>query len=164
MKKTAYLFLFFVVFLSGAVSGYAQEKVVKLKDGSVMRAKILSKEGDVYRLETSSLGVVSVKEGDVAMIMDPESGAVPQGEVDKYQKKIMGNPAVLGAVQDLSQDPQVLEMFKDPQLRDAIMRQDVEYLKNSEKFQKFTRHPSVEKIVSEIGPGSEGASGAQEGE
>lgn len=161
MKKAACLFLFFVVFLSVVVSGYTQEKIVKLKDGSIMRAKILSKDKDVYRFETASLGVVSVKEGDVAMIMDPESGAVPQGEVDKYQKKIMGNPAVLGAVQDLSQDPQVLEMFQDPQLRDAIMRQDVEYLKNSEKFQKFTRHPSVEKIVAEIGPGSEGAKEGQ---
>ncbi len=157
-KKISKLVLCFSFFCLLVSVCYAQEKIIKLKDGTVMRAKVLSKENNQYRFESSTIGVVVVKESDVLMIEDPSAQNLPQKEADMYQKRIMENPEAVAAIQELAQDARVLEMLSDPNLKGAIMRQDMEYLKNNAKFQEFANSSTVKKIVADVSSESSGSS------
>jgi hypothetical protein len=135
----------------GTPSGYAQEKIISLRDGTLMKGKVLSKEGNIYRIETQVLGVVAVKESDVVMIQDPSSQApAPTSQTEVYEKKILENSGTIATIQDLSQNKEVMDIFSDPELKSAILRKDYEYLKNNPKFLKFTQNPSVQKIVQDV--------------
>ena len=158
-KKMKRLIFFVVFFVFPAVSCHAQEKLIKLKDGTVMRAKVISKAGDVYSFETASMGAVNVKASDVVMIAEPDLTDMPKGEADEYQKKIMENPEAMAIIQELAQDKQVVEMLSDPALQKAIINQDVEYLTNNAKFQNFTNNPAIKKIVSDISKNGQDATG-----
>ena len=149
-KKMKRLILFVLLFMFPIALCYAQEKLIKLKDGTVMRAKVISKEGELYRFESASMGAVNVKASDVVMIAEPDFASMPKSEADEYQKKIMENPETMATIQALAQDKQVVEMLSDPALQKAIMNQDVEYLKSNAKFQNFTNSPAIKKIVSDV--------------
>lgn len=155
-KKIKWLVFFAVFFMFPVALCCAQEKLIKLKDGTVMRAKVISKEGELYRFESASMGAVNVKASDVVMIAEPDLANMPKSEADEYQKKIMENPEAMATIQELAQDKQVVEMLSDPALQKAIMNQDVEYLKSNAKFQNFTNNPSIKKIVSDISKNEQG--------
>lgn len=166
MRKIAFVVLSALVFCFAGTS-YAQEKIITLKSGDVLRAEILSKENHVYRISSKSLGTVSIKEEDVASVTEVSGGcpvsttsvSAPSGstlspeqaaQVETLQKKIMGNPQLMDSIQSLAKDKQVTDMFSDPALKDAIMRRDVDYLKNNQKFQEFTNNPTVKKVIDEL--------------
>jgi len=167
------IFIFIVlVFCCFVHFSFAQVAIIKLKDGNVLRGKVLSKEGGVYKVQTLSLGAVTVSEGDVVSVEEaptPYVGskatapkqAVPSGsdqessspvseEMEGYRKKIMSNPQAMESVSALAEDKAIQEIMNDPELREAIMRQDVDYLKNNEKFLKIASHPALQKIVSDL--------------
>lgn len=149
IKSFGWNILFLAVFL-WAGSCCAQEKIITLKDGTLMKGKVLSKADHLYRIETQVLGVVTVSEADIMMIEDPSSVAPPASQMEVYQKKILENPGIVATIQELAEDKEIMDMFSDPDLKNAIVRRDVEYLKNNPKFLKFTQNPSLQKIVQEV--------------
>lgn len=157
MRKIPFFVLCGLIFCFASLAS-AQEKIITLKSGDVLRAEILSKENRVYRISSKALGIVSIKEDDVASIGEV-SGSAPApsalspdqaAQMDALQKKIMGNPELMNSIQSLARDKQVTDMLSDPALKEAIMRRDVNYLKNNEKFQNFTDNPTVQKIIDEL--------------
>ena len=122
---------------------------MRLKDGTLMRGRILSKDSSAYVIETKALGQVRVNTADVLMVEDTAGGRA-LSQKDDYQKKILGNPGTMAAVEEISRDQEVIDMFSDPALKDAIMRQDMEYLKKDGRFIKFMQHPSVQKVVQDV--------------
>lgn len=147
--KTIALVLFVSgLFLSRSSLVFAQERIVKLKDGTIFRGKVLSKEKDIYKIESNILGIIAVKDSDILSI--EEAAPVVPGALNNLQQKLAGDPNTMQSIQSLSQDKEVVEILSDPQLKAAIMRQDVDYLKNNEKFLKFTNNPSVKKIITDV--------------
>jgi len=73
--------------------------------------------------------------------------SVPSTERAAMDQAIKKDANLMESIKELTQDPQVLETLADPQIKDALERQDIEYLKNNEKFLKFTENPTVKKIV-----------------
>jgi hypothetical protein len=164
-----------MVFCCFASFVFAQVCTVKLKDGNVLRGKVVSKENGVYKIQTLTLGLLSVAQADIASIEEaasqgqaseastyqsrsnqsssPVGSSLPQVSpeaMESYRQKIAANPQIMDTVSSLAEDKEVLEIFSDPELKDAILRQDVEYLKNNEKFLKMADHPALQKIVQEL--------------
>jgi len=83
-------------------------------------------------------------------MVEDTAGGRALSQKDDYQKKILGNPGTMAAVEEISRDQEVIDMFSDPALKDAIMRQDMEYLKKDGRFIKFMQHPSVQKVVQDV--------------
>lgn len=152
MKRSIFVISFLFMMFSLDAFVYAQEKVIKLRDGVVLHGKILSKEGNVYKIASDMLGVLSVKESDVIAI---EEAAPPASEWANYQRKIVDDPRVMESIQNLATDPQVLQLLSDPQLKAAIMRQDLDALKNNQNFIKFANNPTVKKIVNDVSASEE---------
>jgi len=142
--------VFFVsgLFFSQSFLASAQERIVRLKDGTIFRGKVLSKDKNSYKIENNILGVIAVKDSDILSI--EEAAPAAPSALNNLQQKIAGDPHTIQSIQSLAQDQEVVEILSDPQLKAAIMRQDVDYLKNTEKFLKFTNNPSVKKIISDV--------------
>jgi hypothetical protein len=161
MKRSRIFILAAIVFLATGITGFAQEnpeKVIKLRDGMIFRGKILSQDEETYKIESIILGVVSVKASDVVSVEDVAAAPIPPAQIDAYQKKIINDPVVMDSVKALATDPEVVEMLSDPELKSAILRQDLNYLQNNEKFRKFSDNPSVKRIagrIEEIDPSKE---------
>ncbi|MFH0940550.1 MAG: flavin reductase [Candidatus Omnitrophota bacterium] len=79
-----------------------------------------------------------------------ESGSkdsMPATERVAMEQAIKKDTNLMESIKELAQDPQVLDTLADPQIKDALMRQDIEYLKNNEKFLKFMENPTIKKII-----------------
>ncbi len=133
--------------LAGSAAEQGQEKVkanafIKLKDGGVVVGQVLGKEDGNYRIMTSTMGLVTIRETDIASFED-------RGELnwEKYQKAITENPQTISGIQDLSQDQEVIAIVSDPKIKEAIERQDLDYLRTNEKFLRFMNNPRVKQII-----------------
>lgn len=149
MKKRGLVALLLFFFLFIATPVFCQEKAIRLKDGTLIFGKILSKENNSYFIETKSFGSIRVNGSDVLTIEDAATDK-PVSQKDVYQQKILSNPDMMTAIQEISRDQEVIDMFSDPVLKDAIMRQDMEYLKKDPRFIKFMQSPTLQKIVQSV--------------
>lgn len=148
----------------------AEEKIVRLKDGVVLRGVLLSQDNDIYRIKHGTLGVLSVEKSEIAAIEDPDPAAAsaavssPAGEAGykAYEQKILNSPNVMESIRALAEDKSVMEVLSDPELNAAILRRDIEYLQRNKKFLEFTNSPGVRRIVQDVaGPEHDAA---QEGD
>jgi len=73
MKKYYSILILTIALLSISTVSYAETmKIIKLKDGSVLKGKVLQLSDGVYTLETSNLGEVDIEESDILSIISPE--------------------------------------------------------------------------------------------
>jgi hypothetical protein len=86
-----------------------------------------------------------VKNG-IATVDGPLGSAKAGGYISEGQKGKV-ETAVTENIQKLVQEPEVIAILSDPVVREAIMRQDLETLKNNEKFLKFMANPVVKQIT-----------------
>jgi len=153
MKKFRIFVLAVVVFLAAGALGFAQEnpeKVIKLKDGMILRGKIIFQDEETCKIQSVILGILSVKASDVVSVEDVAEAPIPPARMEAYQKKIVNDPAVMNSVMALARDPEVVDIISDPELKSAILRQDFNYLQNNEKFRKFSDNPSVKRIAGRV--------------
>jgi hypothetical protein len=132
-------------FLSGSAAAQDELKanaVVKLKDGGVVVGQVLGKENGKYRIMTGTMGIVTISETDIASFEAKE-----EMNWEKYQKAITDNPQTISSIQDLSRDQEVMAIVSDPKIKEAIARQDLDYLRSNEKFLKFMNNPTVKQII-----------------
>ncbi|MDD5137737.1 MAG: hypothetical protein PHG72_02865 [Candidatus Omnitrophica bacterium] len=146
LKVSFFVFCAMFCFL---LSGFAAEQgelkanaVVKLRDGGVVVGQVLGKEDGKYRIMTATMGIVTISETDIASFEAKE-----EMNWEKYQKAITDNPQTISSIQDLSKDQEVMAIVSDPKIKEAIARQDLDYLRSNEKFLKFMNNPTVKQII-----------------
>ncbi len=184
MKRPIFIGIVFCAVWGLAMTASAQEKIIKFKDGGVVRGVVVSKSGDIYEIRSASLGLIRVQEANISVIEDPalEKTSVPQqvfhpaslpaaptaptsslhGSADwkAYEQKITSNPESMAAIQALAQDKDVRDLMADPKVLAAIMSGNIDYLKNNEKFLKFANNPTVKKIADATVSPQQGAADA----
>ncbi len=131
--------------LSGFAAGEEQAQanaVIKLKDGGVVVGRTLGKEDGKYRIMTSTMGIVTISEKDIASFEAKEAM-----DWERYQRAITDNPQTIADIQNLSNNQEVMAIVSDPKIKEAIERQDLDYLRSNEKFLKFMNNPTVKQII-----------------
>jgi hypothetical protein len=149
MKLLKISLLVFCALSCFASSGLAAQEepvqanaVIKLKDGGVVVGRTLGKEDGKYRIMTSTMGIVTISEKDIASFEAREAM-----DWEKYQRAITDNPQTIASIQDLSNNQEVMAIVSDPKIKEAIARQDIDYLRSNEKFLKFMNNPTVKQII-----------------
>ncbi len=137
----------FLIFFALCPLVFSEEMVIKLKDGVVVRGEVVSMQDGIYKIKSRMLGEIAVRSCDVLSITMSEDVFDSAQDKKTIERQIVSNPELMRSVQSLAQDESVLEMLADPKLKAAIMRQDVEYLKQDKKFKKFMDHSAVKSIV-----------------
>ena len=165
MKKTIFrflktctsIFLFLWVVSSASHAGVVSQ--IKLVDGSVIQAEIISFSNGVYTLRSEMLGTLSVAEDRVQSIRpnkpqtpemleklessDPSVGKKVQG----LQQKLTSDPKTMEMLLDLGNDPSMIGVLNDKDLMRAIQQGNLSTVIKNPKIQKLMKSKAVGDVI-----------------
>ena len=130
---------------------------VELIDGSVICGEIVSSEGGIYTLKTSTLGTVRIEESSIRAIRFAPPAKVKgkeqvfrtiatQAQVHALQQLMMGDPEIIRMLLTLLNDPDVQGILEDPSIIEAVNAGDIEALTSNPKFMKLLENPTIQDI------------------
>ena len=165
MKKTIFrflktctsIFLFLWIVSSASHAGVVSQ--IKLVDGSVIQAEIISFSNGVYKLRSESLGTLSIAEDRVQSIRpnksqipgtpaqletaDPPVGQKVQG----LQQKLTSDPKTMEMLLDLGNDPSMIGVLNDKDLMRAIQQGNLSTVIKNPKIQKLMKSKAVGEVI-----------------
>jgi hypothetical protein len=131
---------------------------VELIDGSVICGEIVSSEGGIYTLKTSTLGTVRIEESSIrairfeppAQVKEKGQATPTEAQVHTLQQLMMGDPEIIRMLLTLLNDPDVQGILQDPSILEAVNAGDIEALISNPKFMKLLENPTVQDIIGKI--------------
>ncbi len=151
------IFLFLWIVPSSSHAGVVSQ--IKLLDGSVIQAEIISFSNGVYKLRSESLGTLSIAEDRVQSIRpnksqtpgmleklessDPSVGKKVQG----LQQKLTSDPKTMEMLLDLGNDPSMIGVLNDKDLMRAIQQGNLSTVIKNPKIQKLMKSKAVGEVI-----------------
>ena len=151
------IFLFLWIVPSSSHAGVVSQ--IKLLDGSVIQAEIISFSNGVYKLRSESLGTISVAEDRVQSIRPNKSqisGTPAQLEtadplvgqkVQGLQQKLTSDPKTMEMLLDLGNDPSMIGVLNDKDLMRAIQQGNLSTVIKNPKIQKLMKSKAVGDVI-----------------
>ncbi|MEM9301511.1 MAG: hypothetical protein AAGE01_05340 [Pseudomonadota bacterium] len=147
---------------------------LELRDGSIVKGRILSLSDGVYRVRTDSLGIVTIEESQVYSVLrgdaqgaSPRSPATPAPrtapttvpgasaatgvDVSALQKSMVQSPQVMALVRELQNDPELVAAMSDPEFMRLIAAGDLAALRANPRMQTILNNPSIRRIIEQMG-------------
>jgi hypothetical protein len=138
-------------------SGAAELQQILLDDGSSIVAEVRSLERGVYHLDSPTLGSIRIPQKRVRRIEPqraaPPASSTPAGsvvdgsEVRDLQVRMLADPAMVGALLQLSELPEMRDVLADPEILRAVESGDLTGLEGNAKLQKLMGHPALQGLV-----------------
>ncbi len=142
-------------------------QIISLKDGSLIRGRLIGVENGSYIIQTEHLGEIKLNPDDInnlatnapsspaAQIKTLQSSTgelvVPQsGSTDALkavQETLLTDPKLFSLLQELMMDPEVVQIIQNSSLQQDLMTMDAEKIQNNADFQKLLQHPKIQKII-----------------
>ena len=156
-KTCTNIFLFLWIVSSASHAGVVSQ--IKLVDGSVIQAEIISFANGVYKLRSESLGTISVEEKRVQSILPKKSqisGTPAQLEtadplvgqkVQGLQQKLTSDPKTMEMLLDLGNDPSMIGVLNDKDLMRAIQQGKLSTVIKNPKIQKLMKSKAVGEVI-----------------
>lgn len=148
------------VLLAGVASAEPQNRVVTLKDGSTVQGKIMGIEKGAYIIESSTLGVLRINEGEVVSIASPGAAvaagtvqvAQPAGnaELEAVQAKMMSDPALMAELQAIASDPEVVAIISDPAFMQAAQAKDMAAIQANPRTAQLMNNPKIKSLIQKM--------------
>ena len=131
MKKYSFILIATIILLGLITYSHAQTlKIITLKDGSVLKGKVVQLKDNMYTLETSSLGRINIPESNILSIASPEAlsaqdqqsdenrnaqKAQLQNQVQQMQGNILSDPELITDLQNIINDEEIHQKMPDQQ-------------------------------------------------
>ena len=163
------ILIFTVLVLSAGTVALADqpEQVITLKDGSQIKGDLIGINGGVYTIKAPIIGDVHASVSDVVSITNsnapvaalPTNAAPnqPSGNAPNYdqqiaadQKQLMSNPQSMAALQQMMQDPQIMQALQDPALIQAVTSHDYQAIQNNPNVQKLMSNPQMQALLQKL--------------
>jgi len=142
-----------------------------LKDGSVVKGQLTGVEGDSYVIQTGNMGTIKVRTTDLQSMTTGSSAPAgntistslsdlqpkPQlssPQVEQVKNQMMADPAIMGLVQELLNDPNVKSALSDPATLSDLFSMDPQRIQNNPAVQKLVDHPKMKEILERLGKNS----------
>ncbi len=136
---------------------------IVLKDGSVIKAEVISLKNGIYTLRSSTLGELQIKDSQIQIIETPQlhdgrdadidvrQQQISQPEdIDTIQKSVLNNPGLLSMVFALQEDPEVQQILQDPEIMGLISSGNIKALEAHPKFIKLMENSKIKAIVEQF--------------
>jgi hypothetical protein len=160
-----FILAFVVLMLSTNIVAIADqdEQVITLKDGSQIKGELSGIDNGVYTVKTPIIGDVHVAASDVASITNgngapvgaPQNqplGSVPNmdQQIAASQQKLMSNPQSMATLQEMMQDPEIMQALQDPALVEAVTNHDYQAVQSNPKIQELMSNPKMQALLQKL--------------
>src|SRR5665213_3328557 len=126
-----FIFLSIALILSANAIAFADqgEQVITLKDGSQIKGQLAGIDNGTYTVKTPIIGDVHVAASDVASITNGAAGGITPAaglpeqaptsapnmdqQIADRQKQLMSNPQSMATLQEMMQDPAIMQALQD---------------------------------------------------
>ena len=162
MKIYCSVLIFVMALISISTDSYADTlKIIKLKDGSTIKGKVLQLENGIYTLETSNLGEMNIDESDILSITSQEFLEKPtttsstqkaelQKQVQQIQGTILADEEVIAEIQNLLEDDNIKAMLSDPKLLEDVISFDRQKIEQNTSIQDLMNNPKMRNLINKI--------------
>lgn len=170
MKKTFFIFAILILPISAVSSADQNEQVITLKDGSQIKGTLAGVDNGVYTVKTPIIGDVHVSQNDVASITNgnvhaalpasnpnytaaPSVGAETSNldqQIAAGQQRLLSNPQSMALLQQMAQNPEIIQTLQDPALVQAITTHDYQAVQNNPAVQKLLANPQMLELIQKL--------------
>jgi len=171
MKRYYYLTMILIAIMMCCSSSFAQtEKIINLKDGSMIKGQIHDFQNGIYTVDTPHLGQVHIYDADILNISAPSENVptqdflppMPSGkicpvgnadlmqQVQQLQGDLMTDEAVLQDIEEILKDPEVMSILSDPNFMNDVFSYDPARMQGNEKMQKLMEDPAMQALMDKI--------------
>lgn len=140
---------------SALYAGHVTAESIVLNDGSRIQGRILSLTDGHYRVQTESLGVISLRQSEVQNISsgvatDSNTAGSSDIPVGSLQSNIVNNAGLMSSVMSLQNDPDMQAVLADPEVMRLVQAMDFAALANHPKIKKLMSNPQIKNIQSQV--------------
>ena len=161
-----------VLFFSTNILAFADDsqQVITLKDGSQIKGELAGIDNGTYTIKTPIIGDVHVAASDVASITSgnvpaapptnntnafsagQSSGSAPNmdQQIANSQKQLMSNPESMATLQEMMQDPEIMQALQDPSVVQAVTSHDYTAVQNNPKIQALMSNPKMQELLQKL--------------
>jgi len=166
MKKYSLIFIFAITLFSLNTASYAEiTKIITLKDGSILKGKVIELKDGIYTFETSNLGNINISKSDVLSIASPETlttsseringvddaqKAQLKRQVEQIQGTILADEEITTEIQKIVEDDEIRSMLSDPNLLNDMMSFDQNKIQQNESVQDLMNNPKIQNLMNKI--------------
>jgi len=161
MNKIILLFSLLCLPLSAVTWADQVDQVFTLKDGSQIKGELSGINNGVYTVKTPIIGDVHVAVSDVASITNsnamaalPSPSLATSSSMDQQiaasQQKLMSNPQSMATLQEMMQDPDILQALQDPALVQAVTNHDYQAVQSNPKIQELMNNPKMQVLMQKL--------------
>jgi hypothetical protein len=163
MNKIIFIFTLLIVSVPSIGFSDDPQQVITLKDGSQIKGVLSGIENGVYTVKTPIIGDIHVAASDVSSITNgdapvavtaapataPAAGSLDQ-QIAASQQKILSNPQSMAILQQMAQNPQMMQALQDPALVQAVANHDYQAVQNNPAVQKIINDPQIRALIQKI--------------
>ena len=161
MNKIIFICTLFVLSITAVSFADQSEQVITLKDGSQIKGVLSGIDNGVYTVKTPIIGDVHVAASDVASINNgngpvaaPNQSSPSTPNMDQQvavsQKQLMSNPESMATLQEMMQDPEIMQALQDPALVQAVTSHDYQAVQNNPQIQKLMSNPKMQALLQKL--------------
>jgi hypothetical protein len=172
MNKIVFMFTLFVLSITAVGFADQSEQVITLKDGSQIKGELAGIEKGIYTVKTPIIGDVHVAASDVASITNgnapvaalptnnansptvpnQSSASIPNmdQQIAASQKQLMSNPQTMATLQEMMQDPEIMQALQDPALVQAVTSHDYAAVQSNPQIQKLISTPKMQELLQKL--------------
>lgn len=149
-----------------AAPAFAKTQVFTLKDGSQIKGELVEFEDGIYTVNTTSFGEMQINQNEVVSVADPGATpavptvAAPAGnaarnselsqQVSAMQTQLMANPEFLADLQQMAQDPEIMNILSDPALVQAVTSKDVTAIQTNPRAKQLMDNPKMQALIEKL--------------
>jgi len=149
-------------------------RVIALKDGSIIKGKVVQMANGVYTIRTENLGTIKVKSANILSIKSPALHSASQQnnthhlnntsnntirmvekanlqkQVKEIQNSILQDPKVMTDIQKLLQNQEIMSLMSDKSILDDVMSYDPQRIGNNQKIKQLMENPEMKRLMDRL--------------
>lgn len=172
MYKIILIFTVLVLSANTIIFADQDQQVITLKDGSQIKGVLSGIDNSIYTVKTPIIGDVHVAASDVASITNGNAPVAslptnntnyptPSGQtlggpssldqqIAASQKQLLSNPQSMAILQQMTQNPEIMQALQDPALVQAVTNHDYAAVQSNPAVQKLINDPQMQVLLKEL--------------
>ncbi|RLC00207.1 MAG: hypothetical protein DRH90_18945 [Deltaproteobacteria bacterium] len=138
-----------------------ESSVIELSDGSVITGEVVSFDGKVWTIQSSSMGTLKIDGAKIVSIRSKTAvGKEPDGgistgsqanaaDMQAMQQSIMANEQIMAMIMGLQHEPEIQAILQDPEVMQAVNAGDMHALLSNPKFIRLMENAKIKDITKE---------------